>query len=201
MTTEFDPYDDEANLRRAQQEWIEEQIQIRLEHFLNRRPPAFDVDGELAPGISAWVDRVARATRTGRPGSLVLLGGTGTGKTWSLWKAGETLMRSGWRGLFEVVASYDLKRATMPPLDDDKITRWENADVLAVDDIGAQRVSDWDTDNLHALIDKRWQYLRPTIITSNDPDLRPILGERVASRLVDAATVVRFDGADRRRSR
>lgn len=195
--TDFDPYDDDALLAEAQQEARQTQLQRRLRMLLDRRPPVFADEGELHPDIRDWINRFL----DGDPGALILIGAVGTGKTWSLWKTAETLVRQGWAGRFHLAAAYEVKEATDRPVDTERLRVWRQADLFALDDLGAQRVNDWDTDALFSLIDRRWQRQRPTLIASNEPNLRDFLGDRAASRLADGATVVQFTGTDRRRAR
>jgi DNA replication protein DnaC len=141
------------------------------------------------------------AYRNGSPGSLVLWGDVGAGKTWTTWKAIETLIRHGWTGRWGVVEAYQLKRAADLPVDRAALDDWAAADLLVLDDIGSIRINDWDADALFALIDQRWKRRRPVIVTGNEANLRQLLGERAASRLADGATAVQFIGDDHRRAR
>jgi DNA replication protein DnaC len=193
----FDPYDDAALLAAAQELVRTERAEADLRRLLDRRPPAFAEAGQVHPQVQAWV----AARLKGQGGSLLLFGAVGTGKTWTIWKAAEALTRGGWTGRFEIAASYELKEATDRPVNRDQLRIWRDADLFAIDDIGAQRINDWDVDALLALIDHRWQHRRPTIIASNELELRGLLGERIASRLVDGATIVTFTGDDHRRAR
>lgn len=195
--TAFDPNDHDAHLREAQESVLREQAEHRAQVFLNRRPSRFAAEGDLHPKALDWCRNIYRGTETG---ALILVGGVGAGKTWTVWKAGETLARSGWRGRFEVVDAYDMKEAMRSRRTEDT-DRWREADVLAIDDIGAVGTDDWDADNMHALVDVRWKHERPTVLTSNAKDLKPILGPRVASRLADGATFVGLGDDDRRRAR
>lgn len=196
MTT-FDPYDDAANLAEAQAIVRRDQAEQRLRLLLDRRPPVFDQDGELHPDIQGWIERFL----DGQPGALILIGTVGTGKTWSLWKTAETLIRRGWAGRFELAAGYEVKEATDRPIDTERLRLWREAALFAIDDLGAQRINDWDADALLSLIDRRWQHQRPTLIASNEVGLKDFIGDRAASRLADGATIVKFTGADRRRAR
>lgn len=197
MTTDvFDPYDDEGNLARAQQEAMADLIKANLQRVLRNRPPVFDRPGELHPDIAAWCDRIRQRTA----GPLVIVGGTGAGKTWSLWKAAVTLAESGWRKRFTIIDAYELREAIAPPVDDAQLDTWKRADVLAIDDLGAQRVTDWVLDKLHPIIDYRWKHGLPTAVTTNITDIRAALDERIASRLSQNATVVQFTDTDHRRT-
>lgn len=197
MTTEpFDPYDDEGNLRRAQQEAMADLIELNLQRVLKNRPPVFDRPGTLNTEIADWCEQIRAKTA----GPLVIVGGTGSGKTWSLWKAAETLARAGWRRRFTIIDAYELREAIAPPVDDDLLDRWKRADVLAIDDLGAQRVTDWVLDKLHPIIDYRWKHGMPTAVTTNITDIRAALDERIASRLSQGALVVQFTDTDHRRT-
>jgi DNA replication protein DnaC len=75
--------------------------------------------------------------------------------------------------------------------------------MLIVDDLGVEKVTDWTTEQIDLLINRRWLDEKPTVITTNlEPaDLSAHVGERAYSRLVgEGAVVLRLTGADRRRS-
>jgi DNA replication protein DnaC len=194
--TDYDPYDDDAHRKEARLIAAQDAITHRLKLLADRRPPVFDKPGQLDPAVAAWIDGYL----AGQRGSLVLVGEIGTGKSWSLWRIAETLVRAGWAGRFEIAAAYEVKAATDRPGNRQLVDLWKRADLFAIDDLGVQRVNDWDAEHLHALIDTRWQHKRPTLLSSNTVDLKAILGPRAASRLVDGATLVQFTGHDRRRT-
>lgn len=182
-----------------------EQIEIRLEAYFKRRPAEFATPGDQVPQLAAWTSVVL----AGRSGNLVVHGNTGTGKTWSAWRIGEDLICGGWRGRIEIISAYRLKRLFAPPTDYADLDRLATADLLAVDDIGAVRVSEWDADLLGGVIDERSAARLPTIIIANAPKgplaegqtlLEALLGERVASRMAKNVTVVPLTGPDRRRT-
>lgn len=174
-------------------EWRASQADLRLQRLLARRPAAFAAPGELHRDVAAW------AATPESSGNLVLTGPVGVGKTWHLWKVAETLTRAGMLGDIAILGAYDFKRLITPPVDEAALSRLVEADLLELDDLGAIRVSDWDLDHLYGLIDRRWQHNRPTVVASNQLDLRGVLGERTASRIAHGATVVELTGADRRR--
>lgn len=190
-------YDYDAARREASELWLREQIAERLARFTARRPEVFAASGDLDPQIAAWANRFIRGER----GGLVIVGNVGSGKTWSLWKIQQTLIEAGFLGSVEIRAAHEMRRLIAPPIDESAIDQLADADVLAIDDVGSVRISDWDADHLMALVDTRWIHRRPTILTSNKTDLRTLLGERVASRLSDGAVIVKMVGVDRRRSK
>lgn len=182
--------------RAATDLWTREQAAGRLARLHKLRPPAFAAPGTLHPDIAAWADRVA----AGQYGNLVLVSGTGVGKSWSLWAAAERLTLAGWPGYIEIIPARTLRALATPPADEAALDRLAAADLLAIDDIGSMRVSDWDSDHIGALVDAHWEQRKPTALTSNQLDLRAILGDRASSRLADHAAIVQMTGPDRRRA-
>ena len=80
---------------------------------------------------------------------------------------------------------------------------WERAvtvPVLALDDLGAERVTDWRLDQIADLVDERWQAERPIVVASNFPPKlwRDAVEERTASRLAGMTFPVELCGRDRR---
>lgn len=179
-----------------QEQWLAEQAQHRLARLRAARPPAYATPGMLHPDVAAWADRAAG----GEYGNLVLVGNTGVGKSWSLWAVAERLVAAGYRGRVEIVPARRLQRLIAPPVDWAALDRLAAAALLAIDDVGSVRIGDWDSDQMGALLDPRWEQQRPTVLTSNQLDLRTLVGERTASRLSHRATIVQMAGADRRRT-
>lgn len=186
-------YTDEER-RERQATWLADQITERRERFLAKRPEAFATPGELRPDLADWAQRFMAK----KAGNLALVGNIGSGKSWSLWKLHETLIRSGFLGRFEIVPAHRLKQILTPPVDTVTLKAYEMADVLAFDDVAAIRVSDWDSDWLYALIDERWANRRPSVVASNVVALATVLGDRAASRFSDGVTLAKFNGPDLR---
>jgi DNA replication protein DnaC len=178
-------------------QWLTEERQRRLDLFYAKRPTAFADKGQLDTRVHEWLESLVKgAART-----LLLGGPTGTGKTWSTWKAIETLIFNGWRGGWATVTGYDLSRLVAPPVDDDELTALAEIDLLVVDDLGSATVTDWSGGHLGGLVDRRWKHQRPSIVTTNVQKLGELVGPRAASRLADGMTAIVLDGSDRRRTR
>jgi DNA replication protein DnaC len=80
-----------------------------------------------------------------------------------------------------------------------------NADLLVLDDLGAERTSEWVQETLGLVVNTRYNARRPTIFTSNlvdSPDNTDPqgfifqLGARTRSRLVEMCDWVEIHGAD-----
>jgi DNA replication protein DnaC len=176
--------------------WLAERRERLLANLLAQRPPAFADDGPLDSRLEAWADHLA----AGEGRNLAITGPTGVGKTWSVWHAAERAVRAGYEGLVAVCPAARFRRIVAPstadPAEFDRLTA---AGLLALDDIGSARLSEWDMDHLGELIDSRSAALLPTVITSNKTDLRALLGPRISSRLAFRALTVTLNGPDRRR--
>jgi DNA replication protein DnaC len=79
--------------------------------------------------------------------------------------------------------------------------RVRQADLLVLDDLGAERTSEWVQEQLTIILNARWSHGLSTIITTNASleELRASLGDRAQSRLKGSlAERVIVDGEDRR---
>ncbi len=81
--------------------------------------------------------------------------------------------------------------------------RWDMAcqeRFVVLDDLGAERPTDWAIEQTFVLVNSRYEAMRPTVITSNLSleDLAETLGPRVVDRLTDMVRVVPLNGKSRR---
>lgn len=178
-------------------DWWEERRRQRLEAFRNRRPVMLRDKGDLPDEIADWGSRLFDHTAR----SLVLIGGTGTTKTWAVWEVLERAVAAGYAGLIMLLAAAEWQEIVGPPKDHERLREMREADVLCLDDFGSIRINEYTKDVLGPIVDWRWQRAMPTVITSNLAELDDPLGDRMASRLADGATVVVLDGEDRRGTR
>lgn len=72
--------------------------------------------------------------------------------------------------------------------------------LLIIDDIGAERVTEWVRERLVSIINTRVGAGLSTIYTSNlsPEELKEGLGDRISSRVLGSSVVVEITGADRR---
>lgn len=175
-------------------EWHADRRARRLAAIRAQRPPRLRGPGRLLPEIEAW----SRNLRAGTAGNLVIVGGVGVGKTWSVWEALERAVMAGYLGKTLVASAAAWQDAIAPPVDRMFLQAMRDADVLAFDDLGSSRINEWQRECLLTVVDERWQHARPVALTTNLAELDDALGDRLASRLADGATVVAIDGEDRR---
>lgn len=137
--------------------------------------------------------------------NCVHLGPTGRGKTWA--SAAQARALAGRHGIYVRWLTTKQMFAGLRPdggLDMDRIVR---ADVLVLDELGADVLTEWEHGILGQVVDARVSNHRPIITTSNltAEELADVLDERIWSRLMlgraEAPTVpIRWGGPDRRRT-
>lgn len=156
---------------------------------LEQLDAAQDPDGR----IRNWLD--------GTSPTLLLVGAVGTGKTHAAYALANEAFE---RGLLTVAASVpDMLAALRPGGDDGTLAaRARTADLLVLDDLAAERSTEWTAEQLSALMDARVREERRQVVTTNATyaELETRLGPRTLSRLTGGATVVMFTGQDRRRT-
>jgi DNA replication protein DnaC len=82
----------------------------------------------------------------------------------------------------------------------DLIDKYSNARILILDDLGAEKTTDWSISTLYIIIDRRYSNMRPTIITSNlsIEEIAEEIEDRIASRIAEMCKIIRMEGKDRR---
>jgi len=75
-----------------------------------------------------------------------------------------------------------------------------SVDVLVLDDLGAEKQTEWVLEQLYSIVNERWQDRRSIVVTTNIPDPDPEAPSRMlrasARELDQAARSGRLDGAD-----
>lgn len=175
--------------------WDDPEVRAgRLARYLERRPRRFGAAHVPSARQVEVLDWAAGLPGDGVGGrSLYCLSATpGRGKTWALWRAGELLLAGGFRSTVEIVGAAEFQEACAPPTDTGRLRRWRTCGLLVLDDVGAFRVGPWVADNLYAVVSAREAGELPTAMSSNEKNVRDMLGEPVASRMA-GALLVDFD--------
>lgn len=83
---------------------------------------------------------------------------------------------------------------------DDPLPALYDADLVVLDDLGREKVTDWATERLYVLVNERYNRIRPTIVTTNY-GAGELLGrgyDALVSRLMEGAPLVRIQASDYR---
>lgn len=158
----------------------------------NLCPKGFDVS---AAYVRDWEKR-----RTDGRG-LMLVGPVGCGKSHLLYAVLQELVRRGVSGFGQTVP--DLLDELRPGNDnaDEKLRLLREIQLLLLDDLGAQRDTEWVTERLFVVLNARYNNVLPTLITSNLTleELDKVSGwKRITDRILEMCDVVRLDGPSQR---
>lgn len=181
--------DDRREVQQLFDEW-EKRIPRRF-HFASLG----EIDEPARGELLEW----ASTPPVGRP-NLILLGPVGVGKTHAAVGALRVCHEHGSSVMFApIVEVLDQLRPGGPP---DMPERLASVRTLLLDDIGAERPTDWTSERLYGIVNRRWLNELPTIVTSNlsPTELEGTLDRRLFSRLVHDAVAVNIGGGDRRRA-
>ena len=133
---------------------------------------------------------------------LLITGTCGTGKTHLAVAILHALLEKGCQGLFCTVPDLlaEIRRSYSADEESKKIKEIMRARFLVLDDLGAEKTTDWVQEQLYMLINYRYEYELPTVITSNlnIGQLAQKIGERSASRLLEMCVGIELNGEDYR---
>jgi DNA replication protein DnaC len=186
-----------------------------LEALSAGMPPRYREAVADHPQVLAWARDVAEAAVASSLGarrqvttgpSLLMAGVVGAGKTHQAYGAVRRLVQSGVGVRWRATTAADLYAGLRPRhgVDSEReLAAVSRCPLLLLDDLGAAKASDWTEEITYRLINRRYNHLLPTLITTNlsIKDFRSYLGDRVASRLAQMTTRVEFEPVDRRRLR
>lgn len=141
--------------------------------------------------VDDWIDNPS-------PGTLLFVGGVGTGKSYAAFAVMREMFLHNMNVKFWPVPK--LLDALRPNSGENVANEATMIDVLTLDDMGAERPTEWSMERLYILINDRWMAKRRTILTTNldGKTLRESIGDRMYSRLIDGGHVVAMGMTDRR---
>jgi DNA replication protein DnaC len=199
----------EGRLRRGRVRGVASVIPSRYRGVSFDRPPVSDMARDLQTkaavgAVSSYIGELDDRLDTGR--GLWLFGDTGTGKTTLAMLVSKSALEAG-----RSVAIYSLPKLLAhirrtydsEPGGDSYLAFFERltaVDLLHIDDLGAEKRSDWVLEQLYALINERYEAQRSVLVTTNLPheELEEQIGSRTVSRLSQICDEVPLFGADRR---
>ena len=152
------------------------------------RKPIADLDPFVLRHVREYVGRIEENLTGGR--GLWFYGDVGTGKTSLAMLVSKTALEAGRsvaiysvpRLLAEIKETYDRDSGDSYM---QLFRRLCSVDLLHLDDLGAERSTEWVLEQLYSIVNERWQNQRSIVVTTNLglDDLRDQLGTRTVSRL------------------
>ena len=166
------------------------------------RPPVTDIDPQVVVATRRFADRINEKLDAGR--GLWFMGPVGTGKTTLAMLVAKAALKAGRsvaiyslpRLLNEIRETHRAERSHVDLLD-----RLTAVDLLHVDDVGAERTTDWVLEELYSIVNARYEDERSMVITTNILDREALceqITERTVSRLTEMCDELPLIGADRR---
>ncbi|MFN8160461.1 MAG: ATP-binding protein [Solirubrobacterales bacterium] len=181
----------EQRLRRGRSRGVSAAIPPRYRGVSFDRPPVTEMEPMVVRVVRSWVEDLEANLASGK--GLWLMGDTGTGKTTLAMLASKQAIERG-----RSVAIYSLPKLLArirrtydsEPGGDSYLSFFErltSVDLLHIDDLGAEKRSDWVLEQLYALVNERYEAERPLLVTTNldQRSLEEQIGARTVSRLVE----------------
>ena len=136
-------------------------------------------------------------------GNLLLVGGTGLGKTHLSTAIARTVLERGYDVVYETIGNvmadfeYDRFKAGYG-VTEMKGERYLACELLVLDDLGTEQTTPFVTSTLYHLINTRLNHGKQTVINTNlaGSELKEQYGERIASRLLGEYELLFLSGQD-----
>jgi DNA replication protein DnaC len=152
------------------------------------RPPVSEIERAIVAATRRYVAGIDEQLDAGR--GLWFMGPVGTGKTTLAMLVSQAAIKSG-----RSVAIYSLPRLLNEIRDTHRAERSHVAlldrltavDLLHIDDVGAERSTDWVLEELYSIVNARYEDERSIVITTNILD-REALCEQITARTVSRLT-------------
>jgi DNA replication protein DnaC len=166
------------------------------------RPPVTEIDLQVVTATRRFAETINQKLDAGR--GLWFMGPVGTGKTTLAMLVSKAALKAGRsvaiyslpRLLNEIRDTHRAERSHLELLD-----RLITVDLLHIDDVGAERTTDWVLEELYSIINGRYEDQRSVVITTNILDREALceqITERTVSRLTEMCDELPLLGHDRR---
>jgi DNA replication protein DnaC len=155
------------------------------------RPPVSTMPAPVVEGVREFADELTQALAEGR--GLWLMGDVGTGKTSLAMLVSKAAIEAGHTVaiyslpllLSRIRRTYDAEAGEQGYLE--FFDRLTSVDLLHLDDLGAEKSSDWVLEQLYSIVNERYESQRSMLVTTNlnQGELEDQIGARTVSRLIE----------------
>lgn len=136
-------------------------------------------------------------------GSILLVGGTGLGKTHLSSAVARRVIEKGndvlYTGAIDLFSQFEFQRfKSYSNEPNELIERYFECDLLIIDDLGTEMINQFSVSTLYNLINDRLSCKKPTIISTNllKDDIQKKYTDRITSRMLGEYQVLFFMGTD-----
>ena len=199
----------ERRIQQARMRGVRSVLPPKFQGVSLERPPISDMardpqTRDVVEVVASFTEKLGERIADGR--GLWLEGGVGTGKTTLAMLVSKRAIEAGHsvaiyslpKLLARIRRTYDADAGELSYLEFFK--RLTSVDLLHIDDLGAEKRSDWVLEQLYAIVDERYATDRSIVVTTNMtvPELEEQIGERTVSRLAQMCETLPMYGSDRR---
>jgi DNA replication protein DnaC len=194
-----------ARVRRARSGGMSSVIPRRYRGVSFDRAPVTDLSTDIVRPVRSFCRNLEENIRNGR--GLWFMGDVGTGKTTLAMLVSKEALKLGYqvaiysvpRLLAEIRDTYDA--ATGERSYADLFAQLVAVDLLHLDDLGAERQTEWVLEQLYALVNERYEQERSIVVTTNLVETEALeqqIGRRTVSRLMEMTDQLPLFGPDLR---
>jgi DNA replication protein DnaC len=195
----------ERRIRMSRMEGVSSVIPRKYRGVSFDRAPVPDLDQTIVREVRRFVGEIDQRLAKGQ--GLWFMGDVGTGKTTLAMLVSKAALDNGYsvaiysvpRLLAEVRDTYDADPGERSYMD--FFRRLVTVDLLHLEDLGAEKRSDWVLEQLYSLVNERYEEERSILVTTNLglEELERQIGPRTVSRLVEiCGDPLPLYGADQR---
>lgn len=137
-------------------------------------------------------------------GSILMMGGTGLGKTHLSSAVARRIIEKGkdvyYTGAIDLFSEFEAQKFRPSYLNDtnESIERYFECDLLIIDDLGTEMINQFSVSTLYNLINDRLSRKKPTIISTNlsKDEIQKKYTDRITSRMLGEYQLLFFMGTD-----
>ena len=191
----------EQRIARARTQGVSSVIPTRFRGVSFDRPPISEMarraeSQQVVDDVRTYCEAIDERLANGT--GLWLQGDVGTGKTSLAMLVSKTALELGRsvaiysvpRLLSRIRRTYDADAGEQSYLE--FFDRLTSVDLLHLDDLGAEKSSEWVLEQLYAIVNERYESERSILVTTNldEPKLEDQIGKRTVSRLAESCKVL-----------